>query len=34
MISYKIITEDVDIKNAVENERKVRHSKPTSEQIE
>ena len=26
MISYKIITEDVDIKNAVENERKVRHS--------
>lgn len=33
-MSYKIITEDINIKNAVKNERKVCHSKPTSEQIE
>lgn len=34
MMSYKIITEDADIKKAVENERRMRSSKPTPEQIE
>lgn len=33
-MGYKIITEDTDIKKAVENERKVCRSNPTPEQIE
>lgn len=33
-MSYKIISADEEIKNAIKNERKMRRSKPTKEQIE
>lgn len=34
LMGYKIISADLEIKNAVKNEREIRRSKPTREQIE